>query len=196
MTWACCAPTTCVRVLSFSLVSMLLVIRPVPGCRCPCKSCLSSSDESSVGPTLVPTIHKLALHLIEMEGLIHQPGQSLKFSWLQDRGYIPALFPFSMEILLSGPAASCVFMRHRQPQAATGPTAVALFSMLGLGRRKPAVRPRVLEEARLVGSADARLLQACWAPSAASLPPLPCTCGSNRTPQAAQPASPLPCTHW
>lgn len=98
-------------------VSMLLVIRPVPECRRPCKSCLSPSNESLVGPTLVSIIHKLALHLIEMEGLIHQPGQSLKFFWLQDRGRIPALFPFSVEVLLSGPAASCVFMRHRQPQA-------------------------------------------------------------------------------
>lgn len=151
-------------------------------CRRPYKSCLSPSDESLVGPTLVPTIHKLALHLIEMEGLIHQPGQSLKFFWLQDRGYIPALFPFSMEILLSGPAAFCVFMRQGQPQA---PTAVPLFSMLGLGRRKPAVRPGVLEEAHLISCADAWLLQACWAPSAGShLWRLLCTCCSNPTLQA------------
>jgi hypothetical protein len=67
-------------------VSMLLVIRPVPGCRRPCKSRLSPSDESLVGPTLVSTVHKLALHFVEMEGLSHRPGQSLKFVWLQDRG--------------------------------------------------------------------------------------------------------------
>lgn len=160
--WACWTPIACVSVHSISPVSML-VLRTVPGCRRPCKSHLSPSDESLVGPTLVSTIHKLALHLIEMEGLIHQSGRSLRFCWPQGRGYMPAPFPFPMEILQSGPAAACVFMRHRQPEAPW----LWLCSPC-LGRGKPAVRPGVLEKAHLISSTDAQLLQACWAPSAAS----------------------------
>lgn len=96
---------------------MLSVTRPGPGFRAPCRSCLFPSDGFGDGSAVVSTIHKLALHLPEMEVLIHQPGQSLRFPRPQGGGCIPALFPFSMELLLLEPAASCDFMMHRQPQA-------------------------------------------------------------------------------
>lgn len=136
---------------SISLVSTRHKIRAC-GFRSPCKSRLSPSHGLLNGSALVSTIHKLALHLTEMQVLIHQPGQSLRFPGPQCGGCVSLFYIFHVA---SSARASCLLCL-RDAQAATGLTSVALFSVSGPGK------------VPLLCSVDALFLQACWAPSAAS----------------------------
>lgn len=93
------------------------------------------------GSALVSTIHKLALHLTEMQVLIHQPVGVVSLSCIFH--------------VASSARAGCLLCL-RDAQAATGLTSVALFSVSGPGK------------VCLLCSVDALFLQACRAPSAAS----------------------------
>lgn len=102
------------------------------------------------------------------------------------------LSPCSVPILHidSSTRASCLLGFH-DAQAAAGPTAVALFSMLGLGGGEATVRPDVLEKAHLISSVDAPFSKAS---GCLLQPPASGGCCGHASPlQAKWLASPLPC---